>query len=159
MRWDNLKLVGPGPGDGMPAPLFDQGAVVRRFDTPEFRGITFYEIRARSIINRVPEASRVPFRWTINPYRGCSHACVYCYARKTHTYLDLDYGEDFNSQIVVKVNAAELLRKELAARAWTSEHIAMGTNVDPYQRAEGRYQLMRGILEGLRDAANPFSIL
>src|SRR5207249_9866058 len=78
MRWDNLKLVDPAPRDGMPLPLFDQGAVIRRFDTPEFRGITFYEIRARSIINRVPEASRVPFRWTINPYRGCSHGCLYC---------------------------------------------------------------------------------
>ena len=143
----------------MTVPLFEQGAVVRTFDTPEFRGITFYEVRARSIINRVPEASRVPFRWTINPYRGCSHACFYCFARNTHTYLDMDYGEDFNSQIVVKVNAAELLRKELAAKSWTGEHIAMGTNVDPYQRAEGRYQLMRGILEGLRNFANPFSIL
>jgi DNA repair photolyase len=159
MRWDNLKLVDPAPRDGMPLPLFDQGAVVRRFDTPEFRGITFYEIRAKSIINRVPEASRVPFRWTINPYRGCSHQCVYCFARNTHTYLDLDYGEDFNSQIVVKVNAPELLRKELTAKRWQGEHIAMGTNVDPYQRAEGRYKLMRGILEGMRDFANPFSIL
>jgi DNA repair photolyase len=507
MRWDNLKLVDPAPRDGVPLPLFDQGAVVRRFDTPEFKGITFYEIRAKSIINRVPEVSRVPFRWTINPYRGCSHACAYCasgetailmsdgrtkclaevrvgdhvygteqrgayrryvvtevlahwqtvkpayrihledgteliasgdhrflsdrgwkhvtgreqgrgrrpfltvnnkligtgkfaspphhnaeyrrgylcgmirgdghlkssdyvradgrywihhafrlalvdmealrrsrlflaeqaittsefvfqraipgrsqelsairtqsqahfmaieqiiawphnptddwrkgflagifdaegsysrgalriantdhtiieritsclrglgfsyafdrthvtslkpvtyvrvvgglrehlrffltvdpaitrkrtiegialksdaplgvafieplgldipmydittgtgdfiangvvshncFARNTHTYLDMDYGEDFNSQIVVKVNAPELLRKELAAKRWQGEHIAMGTNVDPYQRAEGRYKLMRGILEGMRDFENPFSIL
>lgn len=504
MRWDNLKLVDPAPRDGMPLPLFDQGAVVRRFDTPEFRGITFYEVQAKSIINRVPEASRMPFRWTINPYRGCSHQCVYClegstpilmadgrtkplsdivvgdrvygtarqgayrryvmtevlahwsttkpayrvsledgteligsgdhrfltergwkfvtgtqstgplrrphltpnnrllgtgrfapspehnseyrsgylcgmirgdghlgtysyaragrvrdeqhrfrlaltdmeplqrvreflneraiatheflfqaasggrkamyglrnysmkgvsavqqiiqwpthpsedwskgflagifdaegghsggilrisnkdpaildmtssaatrlgfssvlepprpngvrtirllgglgehlrffqtvdpaitrkrgiegwtiknsafrmvtsiaelgvdlpmydittgtgdfiangvvshncFARNTHTYLDMDYGEDFNSQIVVKVNAPGLLRKELSAKKWQGEHIAMGTNVDPYQRAEGRYKLMRGIMEGLRDFANPFSIL
>jgi DNA repair photolyase len=71
----------------------------------------------------------------------------------------MDYGEDFNSQIVVKVNAPELLRKELAAKRWQGEHIAMGTNVDPYQRAEGRYKLMRGILEGMRDFENPFSIL
>jgi len=159
MRWDNLRLVDPPGREGLTLPLFEQGAVVRRFDTPEFRGITFYEVRAKSIINRVPEASRVPFRWTINPYRGCSHACFYCFARNTHTYLDLDYGEDFNSQIVVKVNGPELLRKELAARSWKGEHIAMGTNVDPYQRAEGRYRLMRGILEALRDAANPCSIL
>ncbi|HEY3211389.1 MAG TPA: intein-containing Rv2578c family radical SAM protein [Actinomycetota bacterium] len=82
-----------------------------------------------------------------------------CFARNTHTYLDLDYGEDFNSQIVVKLNAPELLRKELARKSWNGEHIAMGTNVDPYQRAEGRYKLMRGILEALRDFANPFSIL
>ncbi len=82
-----------------------------------------------------------------------------CFARKSHTYLDLDHGTDFDSKIVVKVNASELLRKELAEPKWRSEHIAMGTNVDTYQRAEGRYQLMRGILEALRDAANPFSIL
>src|SRR5881409_3344343 len=125
MRWNNLLLEGNLPDDSLTAPLFGQGAVVRRFDTPEFRGITFYEIRARSIINRVPEASRVPFRWTINPYRGCSHACSYCFARNTHTYLDLDYGEDFNSQIVVKVNAPELLRKELTHKRWQGEHIAM----------------------------------
>jgi len=82
-----------------------------------------------------------------------------CFARNTHTYLDLDAGHDFDSQIVVKVNAAELLRKELAAPRWQGEPIAMGTNVDCYQRAEGRYRLMRGILAALRDAANPFSIL
>ena len=82
-----------------------------------------------------------------------------CFARNTHTYLDLDFGQDFNSKIVVKVNAEQLLRKELTAKSWKGEHIAMGTNVDPYQRAEGRYKLMRGILAALRDAANPFSIL
>src|SRR5213596_1284533 len=161
MRWDALKLSDVEPADlsSRRVPLLPRGAVTRTFDTPEFRGITFHEVAARSALNRVPEASRVPFRWTINPYRGCSHACSYCFARNTHTYLDMDYGEDFNSQIVVKVNAPELLRKELAAKGWAGEHIAMGTNVDPYQRAEGRYRLMRGILEGLRDFANPFSIL
>jgi DNA repair photolyase len=82
-----------------------------------------------------------------------------CFARKSHTYLDLDYGEDFDRRIVVKINAPELLRKELARSKWEGEHIAMGTNVDTYQRAEGRYRLMRGILEALRDFANPFSIL
>jgi DNA repair photolyase len=82
-----------------------------------------------------------------------------CFARKSHTYLDLDYGRDFDTRIVVKVNAPELLRKELAQPKWAGEHIAMGTNVDTYQRAEGRYRLMRGIIEGLRDFANPFSIL
>jgi DNA repair photolyase len=82
-----------------------------------------------------------------------------CFARNTHTYLDLDAGLDFNSKIVVKVNAPDLVRKELAARKWQGEHIAMGTNVDCYQRAEGRYRLMPGILAALRDAANPYSIL
>ena len=82
-----------------------------------------------------------------------------CFARKTHTYLDLDAGRDFDTRVVVKVNVATLVRTELARRSWRGEHIAMGTNVDCYQRAEGRYRLMPGVLAALRDAANPFSIL
>jgi len=82
-----------------------------------------------------------------------------CFARNSHTYLDLDAGHDFDSKVIVKVNAPELLRKKLASPGWPREHIAMGTNVDCYQRAEGKYQLMRGIIAALRDAANPFSIL
>src|SRR5947208_13978258 len=162
MRWDALRAGSPDEGSpsAQPEPmLFEQRAVTRTFDTPAFRGMTFFEVQAKSIINRVPDASRVPFRWTINPYRGCSHSCLYCYARKSHTYLDLDSGHDFDSKIVVKVNAAEVVRRELAAPRWRGEHIAMGTNVDCYQRAEGRYRLMPGILAALRDAANPFSIL
>ncbi|MDC7336116.1 Rv2578c family radical SAM protein [Streptomyces lydicus] len=151
MRWENL-------GES-PSALFGTDVVSRTIDTPEFHGITFHEVRARSIVNRVPGASRMPFEWTVNPYRGCSHACVYCFARKTHSYLDLDTGLGFDSQIVVKVNAPELLRRELTGRRWRGDHIAMGTNVDCYQRAEGRYRLMPGILAALRDHANPFSIL
>ncbi len=101
----------------------------------------------------------MPFDWTINPYRGCSHACIYCFARNTHTYLDLDAGADFDQKVIVKVNAGELVRRELSAPRWRGDHIAMGTNVDCYQRAEGRYQLMPEILAALRDFANPFSIL
>jgi DNA repair photolyase len=82
-----------------------------------------------------------------------------CFARNTHTYLDMDAGHDFNSRIVVKVNAPDLARKELASPKWQGEHVAMGTNVDCYQRAEGRYRLMPGIIGALKDAANPFSIL
>ncbi|WP_406701785.1 Rv2578c family radical SAM protein [Streptomyces albidoflavus] len=158
MRWENLAEQPVRPGSD--AALFGADAVVTRtVDTPEFRGITFHEIRARSIVNRVPGASRMPFTWTVNPYRGCSHACVYCFARKTHSYLDLDTGLGFDSQIVVKTNAPELLRRELGGPRWRGGHIAMGTNVDCYQRAEGRYRLMPGIIEALRDHANPFSIL
>jgi DNA repair photolyase len=155
MRWDALRAAGP-PGDNA---LFGREVATRTFDTPGFRGMTFYEVHARSIINRVPQISRVPFSWTINPYRGCGHGCVYCFARNTHTYLDLDAGHDFDSKIVVKVNAPELTRRELARPRWAGEHVAMGTNVDCYQRAEGRYQLMPGIIAALRDARNPFSIL
>jgi DNA repair photolyase len=82
-----------------------------------------------------------------------------CFARNTHTYLDMDAGHDFNTKVVVKVNAGELVRRELAAPKWTGAPIAMGTNVDVYQRAEGRYRLMPPILAALRDFANPFSIL
>src|SRR6516165_2621803 len=164
MRWDSLRLdegqPGGPAGSGPAAPaLFERDAVARTFDTPGFRGMTFFEVHARSIINRVPDASRMPFRWTINPYRGCSHSCRYCFARKSHTYLDLDAGHDFDAKIVVKVNAPVLARRELASPRWQGEHVAMGTNVDCYQRAEGRYRLMPGIIEALRDAANPFSIL
>ena len=161
MRWDNLRLDGGGDPTAPPIelPLIERNAVVRTFDTPDFHGMTFYEVQAKSIVSRVPEASKVPFRWTINPYRGCGHSCVYCFARKTHSYLDLDTGRDFDTKIVVKVNAGELLRAKLASPGWGGAHIAMGTNVDCYQRAEGRYQLMRPIITALRDAANPFSIL
>ena len=130
----------------------------RTFDTPEFRGIECIEVEAGSVINRVP-GNYLPFDWTINPYRGCMHACVYCFARPTHTYLDMNAGRDFETKVVVKVNAPGVLRRELAAKRWKGEHIAMGTGTDPYQRVEGRYRLMRGIIEALIDHRNPFSIL
>jgi DNA repair photolyase len=130
----------------------------RTFETPEFRGIECIEVEARSVINKVRGTS-LPFDWTINPYRGCVHACVYCFARPTHTYLDMNAGRDFETKVVVKVNAPEVLRRELSAKRWNGEHIAMGTNTDPYQRIEGRYRLMRGIIEALIDHRNPFSIL
>jgi DNA repair photolyase len=307
MRWSNLAITAQPPtAPTLPMALPD--AVVRTFDTPGFAGMTFYEVRAKSIINRVPSSSHLPFEWTINPYRGCAHACTYCllgdtpilladgrtkplaglrvgdtiygtvrdgsyrryvatevlahwstmkpayqvtledgtqlvasgehrfltdrgwrhttslttadtlvgmgqsarppnrtidrtairsdaklgvvsveplgvelpmydittgtgdfiangvvshncFARNTHTYLDFDAGSDFDRRVVVKVNAGELLRRELSAPKWRGDRIAMGTNVDCYQRAEGRYRLMREILAGLRDFANPFSIL
>src|ERR1700722_16965039 len=125
----------------------------------EFRGMEFLHVNARSIINEVPKASRVPFRYTINVYRGCSHACTYCFARPTHEYLGLNTGEDFERRIVGKGNAVELLRAELSARRWAGHHIAMGTNTDPYQRCEGKYHLTQGVVGVLTEAANPFSIL
>lgn len=296
-------------------PGYSDPAAVRRFQAPEAMDTRFYEVRAKSILNRVPERSPMPFRWTINPYRGCSHACSYClsgdtrvlmangstrelrdievgdsiygtvrdgayrrfvittvqdkwssikpaylvslrdgtrlvasaehrflstrgwkhvigteqgplqrphltpgarlmgpggciappvqsvalkcdsglavdeirplgmvmrmydittgtgdfiangvvshncFARPTHTYLGFDAGRDFEREIVVKVNAPEVLRAELARASWRGEHVALGTNTDPYQWVEGRYRLMEGIWEALRDAANPCSIL
>ncbi len=156
VRWDNLTVEADAQAR---LPGYRESAVVRRFDAPEALDTRFYEVRARSALNRVPAASRMPFRWTVNPYRGCSHACVYCFARPTHAYLDFDAGRDFEREIVVKVNAPEVLRAELARPSWQGEHVALGTNTDPYQWVEGRYKLMQGIWEALRDARNPCSIL
>ncbi|HEX2504882.1 MAG TPA: radical SAM protein [Gaiellaceae bacterium] len=120
---------------------------------------SFLEDMCKTALNRVPEQSRVPFRWTVNPYRGCTHSCHYCFARAFHTYLDLDVGEDFSSKIVVKTNVVGVLRRELASPKWEGEHVAMGTATDPYQHCEGRYRLTRGVLEALADFENPTSML
>ncbi len=142
------------------AALFpDESAAGRHVGTGEYAGMEFFHVKARSVINRVPESSRVPFRYTVNPYRGCSHACSYCFARPTHHYLGLGTGEDFERRIVVKVNAVERVRAELRARSWAGDHVAMGTDTDPYQHAEGKYHLTRGIIGVLAEARNPFSIL
>ena len=125
----------------------------------ELAGLELLYVRARRAINRVPEQSRQPFRWTVNPYRGCSHACVYCFARPTHEYLGLGIGDDFDRRLVVKVNAAEQVRAELASPHWAGESVALGTNTDPYQPLEKRFRLTRGVLEALADAGNPFSVL
>ena len=156
MRWSNLTVDGESERR---LPGYREPATVRRFQAPEALDVRFYEVHAKSALNRVPESSQMPFRWTVNPYRGCTHACVYCFARPTHKYLGLDAGRDFEREIVVKVNAPEVLRAELRRPSWRHEHVALGTNTDPYQWVEGRYRLMEGILEALRDAANPCSIL
>ena len=314
MRWAGQQVTDDGALPGMPA----LKGLVRSVRTPEFAGVTFHEVRARSVLNRVPGGSPMPFAWTVNPYRGCSHACTYClvgttpvlradggsvpmarlqvgdsvvgsvaeqgfrrlvrteirdhwtrtvdvvrlrladgtdvvtgpehrvlttvgwrhvvregcagddgvwlvpgdvlvgaetlpapglagvrdvladsrgadrtvvavepagrevvhdvttgtgdyvaagllhhncFARNTHTYLDLDAGEDFDRQVVVKLNAPEVLAREVRSARWTREHVAMGTNTDPYQRAEGRYALMPGIIRALGESGTPLSIL
>jgi DNA repair photolyase len=153
MRWDEQRVENdlrlPGVGDG---------TVVRTFDAPEAMGINFHEVRARSALNHVP-GDRYGFSWTINPFRGCSHACCYCFARRTHTYLDLDAGRDFEREIVVKVNLPELLRGELARPSWKRELVALGTNTDPYQWVESRYRMMPEILGALEAARTPVSVL
>jgi DNA repair photolyase len=296
VRWSNQTVESE---DQARLPGYRDGAVVRHFDAPEALDIRFYEVQAKSALNRVPEVSQVPFRWTVNPYRGCTHACTYCaagdtpilmadgrtrrldqltvgdaiigtrddgrhrepvvtevrahwsttkaalrlelengqalvasadhrflavdgwryveddgtgrpaarpgdrlvrpggqaplrivrvdrhqdamalfdittgtgdfiangvvshncFARPTHKYLDLDAGRDFEREIVVKVNVPEVLRAELRRPSWQGEHVALGTNTDPYQWVEGRYKLMRGVWEAFRDARNPCSVL
>ena len=151
-------MIGERDASALPGLETVEG-LVRSVTTPEFAGMTFHEVVARSALNHVPGASAMPFDWTVNPYRGCSHACSYCFARNTHTYLDLDAGRDFDEQIVVKVNVAEVLRRELTAPTWRRESVALGTNTDPYQRAEGRYRLMPEIIDALASSGTPFSIL
>src|SRR3954449_6056004 len=136
----------------------DEEVVERHVGTGEFRGLEFLHVDAHRVLNEVPSGP-LGFRWTVNAYRGCSHACTYCFARPTHRYLGLNMGRDFETKIVVKVNAVERLRAEVAAKRWAGHHIAMGTNTDPYQRCEGKYHLTRGIVEQLAEHANPFSIL
>ena len=156
MRWDNLSVDAER---GRRLPGYREEARVRRFDAPEALDIRFYEVRARSALNRVPERSRMPFRWTINPYRGCAHACTYCFARPTHTYLDFNAREDFEREIVVKVNLPEVLRVELARPSWKREHVALGTNTDPYQWVESRYRLMPEVWAALLESGTPCSVL
>jgi DNA repair photolyase len=157
MRWDaqGLDVDDPTTLPGMPSIR----GLLRSVQVPEFAGLTFHEVRAKSALNHVPGESAMPFPYTINPYRGCSHSCIYCFARKTHEWLELDSGHDFDSQIVVKTNLVDVLRKELARPSWQREHVALGTNTDPYQRAEGRYKLMPGVIRALADSGTPFSIL
>lgn len=314
MRWQGQELGVSDPN--ALAGMEQLDGLVRSVTTPEFAGVTFHEVAAKSALNHVPRSSSMPFDWTINPYRGCTHACVYClspdtlvlradgrqvpirdlrigdeivgtelqgsyrryvrtavrakwptrkrayritladgteitasgdhrfltdrgwkhvqgggggseqrphltalnrvmgfgiggppdallgteavtaadlrvvsvedlgreiemvdittgtgdfiangvishncFARGTHEYLDLDAGRDFDSQIVVKVNVDEVLRRELARPSWKREPVALGTNTDPYQRAEGRYKLMPGITTALAESGTPFSIL
>ena len=113
------------------------------------------EAPCKSVINRV---QGMPFKWSINPYRGCRHACVYCYARPTHEYLGMNAADEFQEVIFAKLNAPEVVRRELARKSWRRENVVIGTATDPYQQAESRYQITRGILEAFRDFRNPVSI-
>lgn len=157
MRWSAQEINNDQQG-ALPG-LARLNNLVRTVRTPEFDGITFHEVLAKSALNRVPTQSHMPFGWTINPMRGCLHQCTYCFARPTHTYLDLDAGKDFDTQIIVKVNAADVLAQELARPSWGHHPVALGTNTDPYQRAEGRYRLMPGIISALASTGTPLSIL
>lgn len=319
MRWHSQAISNDdGALPGLELPALRTTGLLRTVRSPEFAGVTFHEVLAKSALSKVPAVSQMPFRWTVNPYRGCSHACTYCvdpstlvlmsdgrqkpirdivvgdrivgtefdgkyrrfvetavqarwgttkhgyrvtledgteiiassdhrflteqgwayvappatgkgqrpyltpddrlqgvgmirdeepltivgtavnpsassrivsveslggdsemvdittgtgdfiangvishncFARPTHEYLDLDAGHDFDSQVVVKVNVDQVLRAELAKPSWTHEAVALGTNTDPYQRAEGRYQLMPGVISALADSGTPFSIL
>jgi DNA repair photolyase len=118
---------------------------------------TYQEVRCRSALNHV-HGMRY-FEWTLNPYRGCTHGCHYCYARRYHSQFELGAGDDFASVILVKTNFVEVLRKELARPAWTREVIGLGTATDIYQPIEGHYKLTRRTLEALVEARTPTGVI
>jgi len=114
--------------------------------------------QAKSIVtkNAPPDIS---FERSINPYRGCEHGCIYCFARPTHAYLGLSPGLDFETQLTAKTNAAQLLKSAFERKGYTPKPIALGTNTDPYQPIEKRFRIMRGILEVMRDYRHPVTIV
>src|SRR6516165_3618788 len=126
-------------------------------DLPQFSTVVTEE-RARKIITR-NESPDISFDRSINPYRGCEHGCVYCFARPTHAYMGLSPGLDFESKLFVKPEAPDLLERELSAPGYQPRVIAIGTNTDPYQPIERRYEVMRRILEVLDRAGHPVGIV
>ncbi|OGT80899.1 MAG: hypothetical protein A3J35_07435 [Gammaproteobacteria bacterium RIFCSPLOWO2_02_FULL_52_10] len=114
--------------------------------------------RAKTIISR-NQSPDIPFEQSINPYRGCEHGCIYCYARPTHAYMDLSPGIDFESRLFVKENAAELLRRELDQSGYACKPIALGANTDPYQPLERDRRITRSIIEVLAEYQHPLTIV
>jgi DNA repair photolyase len=134
--------------DGGAAALTD---AVRRADAARYQ-----EVNCRSALNRV---TGMPFVWTLNPYRGCTHGCHYCYARRYHSQFALDADDEFASMIFVKTNVVRVLRRELARPAWAREPVAVGTATDCYQPIEGHYKLTRQALQAFRDFRTPVSVV
>jgi len=139
-----LQVKARGASDGLPdaAHLAD--------------GASYQEVSCRSALNPV---KGMPFKWTLNPYRGCTHGCHYCFARRYHTQFELGVGDEFSSVILVKTNFVDVLRRELDKPAWKSEYVAFGTATDPYQPIEGQYKLTRRSLEALAAAHTPVGLI
>src|ERR687891_2107376 len=124
--------------EGVTTPLDE---AQRRADAAQYQ-----EITCRSALNRV---QGMPFSWTLNPYRGCTHGCHYCFARRYQTQFELGPGDHFSSVILVKTNVVDVLKRELDHPKWQREQVAVGTATDPYQPIEGHYKLTRRALEAL----------
>jgi DNA repair photolyase len=116
----------------------------------------YQEVTCRSALNRV---EGMPFTWTLNPYRGCTHGCHYCFARRYHAQFELNADDEFASLILVKHNLVEVLARELDRPSWTREHVAIGTATDPYQPIEGQYRLTRRSIQALTAAGTPFGLV
>lgn len=116
----------------------------------------YQEVTCRSALNRV---EGMPFNWTLNPYRGCTHGCHYCFARRYHTQFEMNSDDEFASLILVKRNFVDVLKRELDRPTWTREQVAFGTATDPYQPIEGHYRLTRGTIEALARARTPVGLV
>jgi DNA repair photolyase len=125
-------------------------------ESPKMPRTEYFEIVAKSALNRV---QHMGFNWSLNPYQGCFHSCVYCFARAHAKLADRDPGAGFSARVGVKVNAPDLLRRELSRRSWMRETVAFGTATDPYQPIEGTYRLTRRCLEALRDYRTPIGLI
>ncbi|MGR6918992.1 radical SAM protein [[Actinomadura] parvosata] len=143
MAWDALSLVDAADD----RPLIERRAVLRD---------GFYELQARTVIERVPQAAGIAQQWAVSPYRGCAHACRGCGARAAHRKLGLDMGRDFDTRVVVRPNVAERLRAEL--QRWDGGEIAVGLGGDCYQAAEETYRLMPRVIAALAGAGTPFTV-
>jgi DNA repair photolyase len=118
--------------------------------------VRYQEVTCRTALNRV---KGMPFEWTLNPYRGCTHGCHYCYARRYHVQFELNADDEFASVILVKKNLVDVLARELARPAWTGAYVAVGTATDCYQPIEGHYRLTRGAIGALLRARNPMGLI
>ena len=146
----------PRPVSNPPNPW--ESTAVEWLEPPPPARLEVFEERARTILS-TNESPDIPFRWSLNPYRGCQHACAYCFARPTHQYLGFGAGTDFDRKIVVKTNAPQLLRRKLAARGWKGEPINFSGVTDPYQPLEAAYRLTRRCLEACVEFRNPLAIV
>ncbi|MEW6072657.1 MAG: radical SAM protein [Planctomycetota bacterium] len=146
----------PRPVSNPPNPW--ESTAVEWLEPPPPARLEVYEERAREIL-ATNESPDIPFRWSLNPYRGCQHGCAYCYARPTHQYLSFGAGTDFERRIVVKTNAPELLRRKLASHSWRREPIHFSGVTDPYQPLEACYELTRRSLEACLAGRNPVVVV
>ena len=151
------RLAAPRPPERWPFASATQGAATA-LDQAQLRAdaARYQEVTCRSALNPV---KGMPFNWTLNPYRGCTHACHYCFARRYQTQFELGPGDEFSSVIFVKTNLVEVLERELDHPSWTREDVAFGTATDPYQPIEGHYKLTRRALEALLAGRTPVGLI
>jgi DNA repair photolyase len=157
-RFERISIAPRGPDE--PADTFDTVDTVDPVDPSLERPVptVFFRDASRSVLAR-NDSPDIPFTYSLNPYRGCEHGCAYCYARPSHEYLGFSAGLDFETKILVKEDAPELLRREMSRASWTPQMVALCGNTDPYQPVERRLRITRGCLEVFLDLRNPVGVI